>query len=85
MHRTHLRKVGGSVMMVVPPVLLEMLQLQPGAQVGLTMEAGRLVVDPKPKPRYRLEELLAGCQPRKSRSKQDREWANDAPTGAELI
>jgi antitoxin ChpS len=30
MHTTNLRKVGGSVMLAVPPALLDILQLEPG-------------------------------------------------------
>jgi antitoxin ChpS len=44
MHTTNLRKVGGSVMLAVPPALLDILNLQPGARVGITVESGRLVV-----------------------------------------
>ena len=33
MHTTHLRKVGGSVMLAVPPALLKLLNLQAGANV----------------------------------------------------
>lgn len=85
MHRTSLRKVGGSVMMAVPPALLEVLQLTPGTQVGMTIEAGRLVVDPAPKPRYTLAELLEQCHPGKSRPKQEKDWLRDAPVGAEIL
>jgi antitoxin ChpS len=59
MHTTNLRKVGGSVMLVVPPVLLKLLQLQPGATVALDVQDGRLIVAPKPKPGYTMEQLLA--------------------------
>jgi hypothetical protein len=45
MHITKLRKVGGSVMMAVPPALLDILHLQPGAKVGFAVENGRLVVN----------------------------------------
>ena len=44
MHTTNLRKVGGSVMLAVPPALLEQLHLQPGATVGLVIDHGRLVI-----------------------------------------
>ena len=33
MYTTKLRKVGGSIMLTLPPVLLDILHLQPGAQV----------------------------------------------------
>ena len=59
MYTTSLRKVGGSVMLAVPPVLLDVLQLSAGAQVGLEIDDGRLVVAPQARPRYTLADLLA--------------------------
>ena len=47
MHTTKLRKVGGSVMLAVPPVLLNLLQLKVGATVAVDVEHGRLIVEPK--------------------------------------
>ena len=45
MHITNLRKVGGSVMLAVPPALLDVLHLKAGAQVGVTVKEGRLVIE----------------------------------------
>ena len=59
MHTTNLRKVGGSVMLAVPPAILDLLHLQAGATVGLAVEHGRLMIEPKPRPQYTLAELLA--------------------------
>jgi antitoxin ChpS len=84
-HTTNLRKVGGSVMLAVPPALLDILQLRPGAKVGLAVQGGRLVVEPQQRPRYTLEELLAQCNPKAPRSKKEREWLNSKPVGRELI
>jgi antitoxin ChpS len=93
MHTTNLRKVGGSVMLAVPPALLNVLQLQPGAKVGIAVESGRLVVEPRRRPRYTLEELLAQCDTKARRSKrtlkrgskQEGEWLSGKPVGRELI
>ena len=85
MHTTNLRKVGGSVMLAVPPALLEILQLQPGAKVGVAIESGRLVVEPRQRPRYTLDELLAQCNPKARRSKQEKEWLASKPVGKELL
>ncbi len=63
MHATNLPKVGGSVMMAVPPAILELLDLKVGAPVGIDVEAGRLTVQPRPRPHYSLAELLAQCDP----------------------
>jgi antitoxin ChpS len=89
MHTTNLRKVGGSVMLAVPPALLDILQLRPGARVGIAIQSGRLIVEPRPRRRYTLDELLALCDPKARRSKrtskQEREWLNGKPVGGELI
>ncbi len=85
MHTTNLRKVGGSVMLAVPPALLDVLRLAPGAKVGIAVESGRLVVEPRQRRRYSLDELLAKCNPKARRSKQDRDWVNGKPVGRELL
>ena len=85
MHTTSLRKVGGSVMLTVPPALLDILQLQPGARVGIAVDRGRLIVEPRLRRRYTLDELLAQCDPKARRSKIEREWLDSKPVGGELI
>ena len=85
MHTTNLRKVGGSVMLAVPPALLEILDLQPGAKVAIAVESGRLVVEPQQRRRYTLAQLLAQCQPRARRTNTEREWSDNKPVGRELI
>lgn len=85
MYTTNLRKVGGSVMLAVPPALLDLLGLRPGAKVGVAVEKGRLIVEPRKRPRYRLEELLAQCSPKRRRTKQEHAWLNSKPVGGELI
>jgi antitoxin ChpS len=85
MHRTNLRKVGGSVMLAVPPVLLNLLQLKAGATVAVDVEDGRLVVEPRPKPRYTVEELLAASDYSQPQSPEDREWIDAPAVGGELI
>ena len=85
MHTTNLRKVGGSVMLAVPRAVLDVLHLGPGARVGIAVERERLVVMPRKRPQYTLDELLAQCHPKARRSKEDREWLNNRPVGGELI
>ena len=85
MHITNLRKVGGSVMLAVPPALLDILHLQPGAKVGIAVEGGRLVVEPQQRRPYTLDELLAQCDPNAPRSKAEQEWFDSKPVGGELI
>jgi antitoxin ChpS len=84
MQTTTLRKVGGSVMMTVPPSLLEELHLKPGAAVRMGVEAGRLIVQPE-KPKYTLEELLAQCVGDQEMTADEREWLNASAVGRELL
>lgn len=44
MHTTHLRKVSGSLMLAVPPALLDVLHLTAAARVALAADNGRLVI-----------------------------------------
>ena len=85
MHTTNLRKVGGSVMLAVPPALLDLLQLGVGARVELRLEDGRLVVMPRPRPRYSLDELLAQCDETAPAAAGDRAWIDAKPVGHELL
>ena len=85
MHTTHLRKVGGSVMLAVPPAALDMLDLQAGATVALAVESGRLIIEPQARPRYTLDELLAQCDPLVELTQQDREWLDVKRVGNELL
>ncbi len=85
MHTTNLRKVGGSIMLAVPPALLDVLKLSAGATVGLAVDNGRLVVEPKARPRYTMAELLAASDYSQPQPPEEREWV-DAPTvGRELL
>lgn len=85
MASTKLRKVGGSVMMVVPPGILDRLHLRAGAIVDLQVDEERLIVKPQARPRYTLDELLAQCEDKAPISVEDREWLNTAPAGRELL
>lgn len=85
MYTTNLRKVGGSVMLAVPPAILDQLQLKAGATVGLAVDGDRLVLQPQPKPRYTMDELLAKSDYSLPMSPEDREWIDAPPVGRELI
>ena len=85
MHTTSLRKVGGSVMLAVPPVFLDLLHLQAGSKVGLAMADGHLVIEPKPRPRYTMAQLLAESDYSQPQPPEEREWVDAPAVGRELI
>lgn len=80
-----LRKVGGSVMLALPPALLAAAELGAGQQVTVSAEEGRIVVEPHRRPRYSLAELLARCDPDAPVSDEDRGWLETPPVGRELL
>jgi antitoxin ChpS len=85
MYTTNLRKVGGSVMLTLPPAILDLLHLQPGSTVGIAVDGDRLVIDPKPGQRYTLAELLAASDYSEPQSADEREWVDAPAVGRELI
>ena len=85
MHKTTLRKVGGSVMLTVPPAILDLLHLQAGSTVGVIVDNGRLVVEPQNRPRYTLAELLAASDYSQPQPPEEREWVDAPAVGGELL
>lgn len=84
MSTTHLRRIGGSVMLAVPQAMLDQLQLRIGSQVEIVIDHGRLIVEPV-KPQYNLEELLAQCDTTADTSADEREWLDAQPVARELL
>lgn len=85
MHTTNLRKVGGSIMLAVPPAILDLLHLEAGNTVAMTVKDGLLVVDPQIRPRYTLAELLAASDYSQPQPAEEREWIDAPAAGRELI
>ena len=67
------------------PALLDLLKLRAGARVDIDVENGRLVIQPKPRPSYSLDELLAQCDETGAPSAEDRAWIDAKPVGEELL
>lgn len=61
------------------------MNLQTGAEVSLTIRSGRIIVEPQPRSRHTLLELLAQCNSKAPRSSQERQWLSGKRVGRELI
>lgn len=85
MYTANLRKVGGSVMLAVPPAILEMLRMESGSSVSMAVESGRLIIEPNVRKKYSLQELLAQCDASAPLSPEDAVWTGSGATGGELI
>lgn len=84
MHIATLRKVGGSMMVAIPPVVLDQLHLEAGATLSIDLDGDHLVLRPE-RPRYTLDELLSQCDFSQPRSQEDEEWINVRPVGREIF
>ena len=82
-----LRRAGGSLVLTIPKSHVRALGLEEGERIGVSVDAGKLVADPAARaaPRYRLEDLIAQCDPKAPLSKEDETWLSDRPGGGELI
>jgi antitoxin MazE len=58
--RTTIQKWGNSLAVRIPKAFVKEAQVAYGTQVNLFLDDGKIVIDPKPEPEYRLEALLQG-------------------------
>jgi antitoxin ChpS len=79
-----LRTVGGSVMLAIPKSVLDGLGLAANEKVGLRVDEGRLVIEPRRRPKYTLDELVAQCSPSEI-STEMQEWDAAERVGREVI
>jgi antitoxin ChpS len=80
-----LRTVGGSVMFAIPKPILEGLGLSADTQVGLSVSEGRLIIEPQPRPRYTLSELIGQCDLSAPVTEESQAWLDAAPEGREIL
>jgi antitoxin ChpS len=81
---TSFRRVGGSVMLTIPPAFLESLAIKEGSQAEIDIIDGRLVIEPQ-KRRYTLEQLLALCDANTELNQEDQAWLDAPAIGNELL
>jgi antitoxin ChpS len=79
-----LRTVGGSVMLAIPKSVLDGLGLAANEKVELRLDEGRLVIEPRRRTKYTLEELVAQCAVGELQD-EIQEWDEAAPVGREVI
>jgi antitoxin MazE len=57
--RVEIQKWGNSLAVRIPKAIAVESKIQQGSEVDLTLEDGRVVLNPVQPPEYRLEDLLA--------------------------
>ncbi|MFC6646165.1 AbrB/MazE/SpoVT family DNA-binding domain-containing protein [Granulicella cerasi] len=78
----NLRKVGGSVMVAIPPALMELAELKANMDVTLTVKGDAIVIRKTPR-RYSLAELVK--QGDRKAKRGSREWVDAPAVGKELL
>jgi antitoxin ChpS len=85
MYKSNIRKVGGSMMLAIPPAILDLLSLSQGSVIQMAVENDRLIIEAVKKPSYQLDDLLSQCNPDAPISEEDKEWLNAPSVGREII
>jgi antitoxin ChpS len=86
MTKVQLEEVNGNVMLVLPRAIVDGLQLAAGSEVEVGVQGKSLVLRTSRRGRYRLEDMLAECDPEAfEQTDADREFLNSPPVGRELI
>jgi antitoxin ChpS len=73
--------------LTIPKHLVRQLQLAEGAAMALSAEGSKLIAEPvaRQAPAYRLEDLLAQCDPGAPLTAEDEAWLSDPAVGDEAI
>jgi antitoxin ChpS len=78
-YMTALRAIRGSVMVAIPKGIMESLNLIPDTLVRLSVCEGRLIVEPRHRPRFTLAQLIEQCDLSADLTEEDRVWLGTAP------
>jgi len=62
--QTTIQKWGNSLAVRIPKAFVKEAHVAYGTRVDLSVDDGKIVIDPHPKPEYRLEDLLKGITKR---------------------
>ena len=87
-----LKRAGGSLVMTVPAAVRKALGLVEGVELSLVVEGSRVIMEPVEtvaarrfrKPKYTLDELVAGMNPDAPLTEDERAWVNDPAKGREV-
>jgi antitoxin component of MazEF toxin-antitoxin module len=80
---TAIRKLGNSAGLILPAPLLKSLNLSVGQTVEVEESEGRLVITPKTRKQYALQELLAQCHAQAAPPADMAGWEEMAAVGRE--
>lgn len=84
--KTSIRKIGNSAGAILPAQLLKKLHLRLGDDVSIKEDGMRIVIEPaKTRRKYRLQDLVAQCNPNAPVADDLQAWDNAPTAGEELL
>ena len=78
--QTKIQKWGNSLAVRIPKAFVKEAHVAYGTAVDLSLDNGRIVIDPRPNPEYRLADLLKGVTKQNLHGEAD----TGRPTGQEV-
>ena len=69
--QTTIQKWGNSLAVRIPKAFVKDAHVAHGTQVDLSVDDGKIVIDPRAEPSYRLEDLLKGVTKRNLHAEVD--------------
>lgn len=85
MSRGTLRKVGGSVMLSIPPVILNKMGLEAGMTVEISLTEDRCLTIRPSLPSYTMSQLLDECDDSSKQTEEKHDLLDSSPAGQESI
>ena len=80
-----IREVNGSLAISIPRDAVKDLNLHEGSSLDVTVEGQEIVLKPRRRSKYTLQELLDQCDPSIPLSEEDKAWEAVPPVGREII
>ena len=72
-------------MLAIPKPILDGLDIHANEQVSLSVEAGKIMITPRSRAKYTLQELLAQCDVNAPMSDFERAFDSVSPVGREVL
>ena len=71
--------------MTIPKAIVDELGLRPETKVELVVEGGQMIMRTSKRPRYKLDDLLAKCDPAAARDPELDTWLRAPSVGNEIV
>lgn len=90
--RARVKKAGGSLITTIPVAARNLAHIEDGQELAFSVEGRKIIMEPVEaktrlgvrRPRYTLDQLLAGSNPDAPMSDDEKAWHDAPPAGREI-